>query len=161
MQHFTRALSTTVKSVDGAWQRAVRSVLKGVNAPRMSAVLSHIGVKRQPKAAAPALAEWASIARTGLRKIKKKYNKRLGAKFGPLDQEPDVNGFAFVASSERTEIQALASSVVVTLEDESGSSTEATRLSAPSAWRRCTSRSPLRAVTPCAARATTASQTRR
>ena len=130
-QHFTRALSTTVKSVDDAWQRAVRSVLKGVNAPRMSAVLSHIGIKRRPKAAAPALAEWASIARTGLRKIKKKYNKRLGAKFGPLDQEPDVNGFAFVASSERTEIQALASSVVVALEEESGSSPEATTLECP------------------------------
>ena len=130
-QHFTRALSTTVKSVDDAWQRAVRSVLKGVNAPRMSAVLSHIGMKRRPKAAAPALAEWASIARTGLRKIKKKYNKRLGAKFGPLDQEPDVNGFAFVASSERTEIQALASSVVVALEEESGSSPEATTLECP------------------------------
>ena len=131
-QHFTRALSTTVKSVDDAWQRAVRSVLKGVNAPRMSAVLSHIGViKRRPKAAAPALAEWASIARTGLRKIKKKYNKRLGAKFGPLDQEPDVNGFAFVASSERTEIQALASSVVVALEEESGSSPEAKTLECP------------------------------
>ena len=130
-QHFTRALSTTVKSVDDAWQRAVRSVLKGVNAPRMSAVLSHIGMKRRPKAAAPALAEWASIARTGLRKIKKKYNKRLGAKFGPLDQEPDVNGFAFVASSERTEIQALASSVVVALEEESGSSPEAKTLECP------------------------------
>ena len=130
-QHFTRALSTSVKSVDDAWQRAVRSVLKGVNAPRMSAVLSHIGMKRRPKAAAPALAEWASIARTGLRKIKKKYNKRLGAKFGPLDQEPDVNGFAFVASSERTEIQALASSVVVALEEESGSSPEAKTLECP------------------------------
>ena len=130
-QHFTRALSTTVKPVDGVWQRAVRSVLKGVKAPRMSAVLSHIGMKRRPKAAAPALAEWASIARTGLRKIKKKYNKRLGAKFGPLDQEPDVNGFAFVASSERTEIQALASSVVVALEEESGSSPEAKTLECP------------------------------
>ena len=130
-QHFTRALSTTVKSVDDAWQRAVRSVLKGVKRPRMSAVLSRIGMKQRPKAAAPALAEWASLARTGLRKIKKKYNKRLGAKFGPLDQEPDVNGFAFVASSERTEIQALASSVVVALEEESGSSPEAKTLECP------------------------------
>ena len=109
-QEFARVLEVEMKMVDKAWKQAARSVIKSACAPRMSAALAHIGLGRLPVAAAPALAEWASLARIGLRKIKKKYNKRLGARFGPLKQE--ASSFAFVASSERTEIQALAGTVV-------------------------------------------------
>ena len=106
---FCDTLWNEIHAVDKAWQRAVRSVLKSKCSPRISVMLSHMGVARWPVAAAPALAEWASLARTGLRKIKKKYNKRLGAKFGRLEQARDFASFAFEASPERTEIQALAS----------------------------------------------------
>lgn len=111
-QAFAHALDVEVKLVDNAWKQAVRSVIKSALAPRMSHALAKVGLERRPVSAAPTLAEWASIARTGLRKIKKKYNKRLGARFGRLEQDSEAgSSFAFVASSERTEIQALASTV--------------------------------------------------
>lgn len=108
-QAFANSLDVEVKLVDKAWTQAVRSVLKSALEPRISMAMAKVGLKRRPVSAAPALAEWASIARTGLRKITKKYNKRLGARFGRLAAEE--KNFAFVASSERTEIQALASTV--------------------------------------------------
>ena len=112
-QEFARVLQAEVQSVDAAWRRAVRSVLKTVCEPRVTAVLAMVGLtRRRPRATAPALAEWSALARTGLRKIKKKYNKRLGAKFGPLEEVPNLSSFAFVASLERTEIEVLASAVV-------------------------------------------------
>mmetsp|Transcript_40019 Transcript_40019/g.105783 ORF Transcript_40019/g.105783 Transcript_40019/m.105783 type:complete len:294 (-) Transcript_40019:237-1118(-) len=111
-QAFAHALVAEVKVVDKAWKQAARSVIKSATAPRTSQALAKLGFQRQPVAAAPTLAEWALIARTGLRKIKKKYNKRLGARFGRLEQDFTVEqSFAFVASLERTEIQALASTV--------------------------------------------------
>merc|ERR1711871_1627591 len=54
------------------------------------------------------LAEWSAIARTGLRKIKKKYNKLLAARCGTADSVTGIDAFAFLRSRERTEIEALA-----------------------------------------------------
>lgn len=50
----------------------------------------------------------SSIARTGLRKIKKKYNKRLAARFGVAEDVLDTDTYSFVRSRERTEIESLA-----------------------------------------------------
>ena len=54
------------------------------------------------------LAEWSLLACTGLRKIKKKYNKVLGTPGQPIDAVPGIDEFAFLRSRERTEIEALA-----------------------------------------------------
>ena len=107
-QLFAEALSAELHAVDKIWKQAVHSVVRSASAPRKSAILAQVGLGRRPISEAPALVEWASLARTGLRKIKKKYNKNLRPKLGPLDEAKCSEHFAFVASPERTEIHALA-----------------------------------------------------
>ena len=109
-QEFASFLTSQVQSVDEAWKRAARAVLKAERTSYATKLLAKVGVGRTPDAKlSQYLNEWASVARTGLRKIKKKYNKKLGGKYGVADESLVLDtAYAFMRSRERTEIETLA-----------------------------------------------------
>jgi len=108
---FLTILISKLKAVDQDWERAVHAALRERTAMR-SALLSSLGMisAKDEMVRKQCLAEWAAIARTGLRKIKKKYNKKLAARCGPADEFPGIDSFAFLRSRERTEIDIFAAS---------------------------------------------------
>ena len=103
-------LTSRVQEVDVQWKKAVRSALRAERTTWSSGMLGLLGLRNKADVMERqrCLAEWGGVARTGLRKIKKKYNKLLAATHGPLDNFPGVSQFAFLQSRERTEIEALA-----------------------------------------------------
>ena len=76
---FYNYLLSELSAVDKVWRRAVKAVLKSKRSPIASSALSKLGLRRPPDCAhmSQSLTEWSHIARTGLRKIKKKYNNLL------------------------------------------------------------------------------------
>ena len=110
---FRQAVLRQVSEVDKAWKRAVRAVLKAKKTPFVSPRML-LGLRRDHagnESLAQSLTEWSDIARTGLRKIKKKYNKQLHSRCGALEEIGSLDSFTFVCSPEKTEIEALAHSL--------------------------------------------------
>ena len=107
---FCNLVLKEVAVVDAAWRKAARAALKLARTPLREASLTRLGLKRaiNTPSLTGSLDEWSQLARTGLRKIKKKYNKQLAEEYGPLEEFANLDAFAFVRSPERTEIEALA-----------------------------------------------------
>ena len=108
---FIKLLTKETKRVDERWAAAARCVLLVTRTPRVSGAYLMITGRsswcRDPVAAAGKLDAWAELARTGLRKIIKKYNKRLGSQCGQLAILPG-DGIRFSCGCTRTEIESLA-----------------------------------------------------
>ena len=96
---FYRFLLREVRAVDAVWKRTARAALKAERTPLMSMAYATIGLGS--RSATPdllmSLSAWSNIARTGLRKIKKKYNKQLADSCGQLEaiECSEVEAFAF------------------------------------------------------------------
>jgi hypothetical protein len=107
---FYNYLLSELSAVDKVWRRAVKAVLKSKRSPIASSALSKLGLRRPPDCAhmSQSLTEWSHIARTGLRKIKKKYNKQLLERCGPLEELGSLDAFSFLRSPEKTEVEVLA-----------------------------------------------------
>jgi hypothetical protein len=71
-EEFFSFLINKVRNVDEAWKKAAHAALKAERSPYAAMLLATAGLGNPPDAKlSQSLDEWASVARTGLRKIKK------------------------------------------------------------------------------------------
>ena len=106
-------LSKVLRRVDAKWQLSARKCLFTVAHPKTVALMSkvmHKGVstEQDPLQRAKALLAWAALAREGVRKIIKKFNKRLAAEtnVGRTDVYPKCE-LAFMQGPICTQLESL------------------------------------------------------
>jgi len=103
---FFAHLTSVTRKLDAKWRGAVRRVLLAIQLPT---TLSHALLgKRDVHVHAAALAAWAGLTREALRKILKKFNKRVAqhCTCGTVQIFSQCS-LGFMASNARTQIEAL------------------------------------------------------